>query len=124
LAVRFSMVDSEARVTIDGSVMIAFSMLLVPLLDVVRVMIHRFRIGHSLFLPDKNHIHHKLLALGMPHKIVMLTILSVAMFFIVLNLALLPIWNINLVLITDIVLYTLGNLWLSRLVRQHKSSES
>ena len=42
---------------------LAFSPLLVPCCDVVRVYLHRVRNGKNPFLPDKNHIHHKLLAL-------------------------------------------------------------
>ena len=30
----------------------------------MRVYMHRVHNGKNLFLPDKNHIHHKLLALG------------------------------------------------------------
>jgi UDP-GlcNAc:undecaprenyl-phosphate/decaprenyl-phosphate GlcNAc-1-phosphate transferase len=38
-----------------------------PILDTVMVMIERLNEGRSPFLPDKNHIHHKLLALGFDH---------------------------------------------------------
>jgi UDP-GlcNAc:undecaprenyl-phosphate/decaprenyl-phosphate GlcNAc-1-phosphate transferase len=38
-----------------------------PLLDTVMVMTERLYEGRSPFLPDKKHIHHKLLALGFDH---------------------------------------------------------
>jgi len=38
-----------------------------PILDTVMVMAERLKEGRSPFLPDKNHIHHKLLALGFDH---------------------------------------------------------
>ena len=38
-----------------------------PILDTGMVMAQRLREGRSPFLPDKNHIHHKLLALGFHH---------------------------------------------------------
>ena len=38
-----------------------------PILDTVMVMSERLYEGRSPFLPDKNHIHHKLLALGFDH---------------------------------------------------------
>lgn len=44
---------------------IAFSTVLVPLLDVIRVVLHRLRNHRNPFLPDKNHFHHKLLRTGM-----------------------------------------------------------
>ena len=46
-------------------VVIAFSFLIIPMLDVIRVVIHRLRNGKNPFLPDRNHIHHKFIALGL-----------------------------------------------------------
>jgi UDP-GlcNAc:undecaprenyl-phosphate GlcNAc-1-phosphate transferase len=40
----------------------------VPLLDTLGVMVQRYREGRSLFVGDRNHIHHKLLALGLTHR--------------------------------------------------------
>lgn len=45
--------------------MMALAPLLIPLLDVARVVWHRIKRYRSPFLPDKTHIHHKLLAVGM-----------------------------------------------------------
>jgi len=38
-----------------------------PVLDTLMVMLLRIRDGHSLFSPDRNHIHHRLLSLGLKH---------------------------------------------------------
>ena len=38
-----------------------------PILDTLMVMTERLFEGRSPFLPDKNHIHHKLLSLGFNH---------------------------------------------------------
>lgn len=42
-------------------------LLAVPILDTLSVMVQRIGEGRSPFSPDKNHIHHKLLALGFDH---------------------------------------------------------
>src|ERR1700733_4798170 len=42
-------------------------LLAVPMLDTLSVMVQRIAEGRSPFSPDKNHIHHKLLALGFDH---------------------------------------------------------
>ena len=60
---------------------LAFSPLLVPCCDVVRVYLHRVRNGKNPFLPDKNHIHHKLLALGIKQRNTMIIIVSVSTIF-------------------------------------------
>ena len=39
----------------------------VPVIDTLLVMYKRLRAGRSPFAPDKNHLHHQLLALGMAH---------------------------------------------------------
>lgn len=40
----------------------------VPLLDTLVVMINRFLKGEKIYLPDKTHVHHRLLAMGIDHK--------------------------------------------------------
>lgn len=39
-----------------------------PILDTAGVMIQRFAEGRSPFVADKNHVHHKLLGLGLSHR--------------------------------------------------------
>ena len=117
-AVRLSMNDPLMTSKIDGSIIVAFSMLIVPAFDVIRVMIHRARSGRSVFHPDKSHIHHKLLALGLPHKLAMVTILLFAMLFVVLNLILLPHLDVNVILLIDILIYTVSNIFLSSVIRK------
>ena len=40
----------------------------VPILDTVTVMFNRKRSGRPLFRPDRTHLHHRLLGLGIEHK--------------------------------------------------------
>jgi UDP-GlcNAc:undecaprenyl-phosphate/decaprenyl-phosphate GlcNAc-1-phosphate transferase len=49
------------------SATIPILLLAVPILDTLSVMVQRIGEGRSPFSPDKNHIHHKLLALGFDH---------------------------------------------------------
>jgi len=46
----------------------AMAVVAYPLVDTLRVFIHRSVRGISPFAADKNHIHHRLLALGLGHK--------------------------------------------------------
>lgn len=43
---------------------LSISALIIPMLDVIRVVLVRLKNKKSPFLPDKNHIHHKLMAAG------------------------------------------------------------
>lgn len=80
LAVRFCVYDSSIGALAFNPLVVVFSLLMVPCLDVVRVMFGRIRRHQNPFMPDKTHIHHKFLALGMSHRTAMVTILFVSAF--------------------------------------------
>ena len=113
---------SEANEEAHSHMVLAFSTLIVPLFDVVRVVIHRLREGKSPFLPDKNHFHHKLLRTGMRPRQVMVTILFIALFFIGINGLLANVLNITILLMLDIVLWTLMQLGINRAIRRRKTT--
>lgn len=88
-------VTNEVSPTLSNPYMvIAFSTVLVPLLDVIRVVLHRLREHKNPFLPDKNHFHHKLLRTGMRVRIVMVCIIAISAFFILLNSSLA--WRVDI----------------------------
>jgi UDP-N-acetylmuramyl pentapeptide phosphotransferase/UDP-N-acetylglucosamine-1-phosphate transferase len=47
---------------------LAMGILVIPLLDTLRIFIYRAAKGQSPFRADSNHIHHRLLALGLNHR--------------------------------------------------------
>ncbi|MFT6808268.1 MAG: UDP-GlcNAc:undecaprenyl-phosphate GlcNAc-1-phosphate transferase [Saprospiraceae bacterium] len=51
----------------DSVMAIAIGLLILPVFDTTRVFLLRILKGKSPFLPDKNHIHHLLLDLGLSH---------------------------------------------------------
>jgi len=53
--------------TSEASPSIAVAILFIPILDTLRVFLLRILNGISPFIPDKNHIHHRLNALGLTH---------------------------------------------------------
>ncbi len=101
-------------------IVVSFSVLLVPGFDVIRVVLHRYRMGQPLFLPDKNHIHHKFLALGYSHRKAMFTILALASLFIILNMALCLYININVLIMLDVVLWTALHVWLTSKIKKKR----
>lgn len=92
---------------------VAIAILAIPLFDTMRVMLTRIKHGNSPFLPDKNHIHHLLLRLGLTHIQVTIVLLTVSLLFI--GLALIgrnwPIWVLVLVILLSAVTLT-KLLWL------------
>ena len=103
----------------DGSrdMVLALSTLIVPLFDVVRVFLHRVRKHRNPFLPDKNHIHHKLLRTGMRIRWVLMTILLIVVMYIILNAMLLKVMDVTLILLLDIVLWTAIHLFINQRIR-------
>ncbi|MDE6444648.1 MAG: undecaprenyl/decaprenyl-phosphate alpha-N-acetylglucosaminyl 1-phosphate transferase [Muribaculaceae bacterium] len=99
---------------------LALSPLIIPCFDVVRVYLHRVRAHRNPFLPDKCHIHHKLLALGLNQRAALCVILLWSVLFILVNVALSDLINPTLLIFTDIVIWTLANIILSRKIRERE----
>ncbi len=99
----------------------AVSPLLIPCFDVVRVFMRRIRSHGNPFLPDKTHIHHKLLKLGLPQRVAMVIIVISAVVFSCINIAVSRYINVNLLLLIDIVIWTVVNLWLTRRIAIRES---
>lgn len=98
----------------DQSVAVtAISAVLIPCFDLVRVACCRLVRGKGIFTADKTHIHHKLMAknVGMHHSLCVIILLQIAFFIINMTLDHSGI-NITWILATDILLYTLLNLYL------------
>lgn len=98
---------------------LAYSPLIIPCFDVVRVYLHRVRNGRNPFLPDRNHIHHKLLAVGMRQRAAMVTIISISLLFTLCNILLSQYVDITLLLLADIAVWTAANIWLTDRIRRH-----
>ncbi|NJL48982.1 MAG: undecaprenyl/decaprenyl-phosphate alpha-N-acetylglucosaminyl 1-phosphate transferase, partial [Leptolyngbyaceae cyanobacterium SM2_5_2] len=54
------------------AVFLPLLVLAVPLLDMSAVILARLRQGQSPFLADKRHLHHRLLKVGLPHRLTVL----------------------------------------------------
>lgn len=70
--------------TISSAPAVAAAVLIIPIVDTIRIFFLRVLRGNSPFAPDKNHIHHRMLDLGMTHHQISFTIGFVNIFFIVL----------------------------------------
>lgn len=86
---------------------LAFSPLVIPLFDVIRVFCIRIFHGQSPFLPDKRHIHHLMLKAGWPMRGVMVYLILVQLCIIALNMWLSEWMNTNLIVLVDVGAYAL-----------------
>ncbi len=104
--------------TYPNPFVVAFAPLIIPCFDVIRVYFHRIRQGKNPFLPDKNHIHHKLLAIGLKPSVAMPIILCSSLLLVFLN-CVASMWiNVNALLVFDALFVTGVNVWLSKKIKQ------
>lgn len=107
----------------SGPINVAFSILLVPCLDVVRVVIGRIQRGKSPFLPDKTHIHHKFMAMGFSPRKSLILIQVISLVFISCTALMVYYFrtNINIILAIQVIAWTALNLWFSKIIHRRKN---
>lgn len=105
------------------SPVVPFCLIIIPCFDALRVMLCRMKKGKNPFLPDKTHIHHKLLRVGYSSTQTLMIILLLDILFVALNVLLSEVninvdacIKINLILVLDIIIWCGLNLWLDRYV--------
>lgn len=119
LATKYSQNNPQMVSYTEGAFVIAFSTLIIPSFDVVRVVLIRIRNGKNPFEPDKNHIHHKFLAMGLTPRRAMVYILLISCGFSIGNILFMPFVNNTIMLVLDIILWIGLNIWWDK-VRNHK----
>jgi UDP-N-acetylmuramyl pentapeptide phosphotransferase/UDP-N-acetylglucosamine-1-phosphate transferase len=102
----------------------AFSICLlsIPLFDTLRVFITRIKKGVTPFRPDKNHIHHLLLKVGLKHKQVTFVLLAVTIVFVGLGIMGRNWWN-GFLIVVALALASILTLILWRIVDFKNSSK-
>lgn len=105
LMVKFSMSSITVKPFSSDSMLLAYTLLIVPCFDVVRVVLVRLRVRQPLFQADKRHIHHKLLRIGMNQRRALVTILGLQVAFILLNTLLNKVIDVTYIVGIDILVY-------------------
>ena len=76
--------DPAMGYPLESAPALGFAILMVPLFDTLRVVSIRILNRRSPFSPDRNHIHHFLLELGLSHKMISFTCVGANVLFIAL----------------------------------------
>jgi UDP-GlcNAc:undecaprenyl-phosphate GlcNAc-1-phosphate transferase len=69
-----------------GKIAVALLVLGVPIMDTFWIIIRRMAAGRAPYAPDRGHIHHRLLDLGLSHRNTVLVIYGVCIFLAILSL--------------------------------------
>lgn len=102
---------------VSNAPILVLAILMFPILDTVRIFIVRIYHGGSPFSPDRNHIHHRILRLGLSHKMATMAIICCQVLVIGLALSIREL-NIHLQLV--IILFVAPLLFLIPFVVQRK----
>jgi UDP-GlcNAc:undecaprenyl-phosphate/decaprenyl-phosphate GlcNAc-1-phosphate transferase len=92
----------DGNYSVKASPAVSFGILIIPLFDTLRVFLLRIARGRSPFSADKNHLHHRMLKLGLSHFGSTLLLLSLNIVFIVL------VWSFQSLGIVKLMLLNLG----------------
>lgn len=92
----------------EGMLMICIGAMFVPMTDVIRVIGSRVRESRTLDRPDRNQFNHMLVRTGMPPRMIPVTIVCLMGTFVIMNtFGVLSHWNANVLLLLDVILWTI-----------------
>ena len=118
LALYLTRFSGEKVFVFTGSMYVAFAPLVIPLLDIIRVIFLRWRAGVPLFLPDRRHIHHRLLAAGLsPHHATAILLL-LTLGFVALSLMLSQFLRSTWVVLANLIVWGLMIYCIERKVKR------
>ena len=118
LAIRYVHYNPELIKPIGNSLVIAVSPILIPMLDVIRVILSRAKRRVHLFKADRSHIHHKLMDMGLGKMTALVTLLFICAGFCVINFILMKFINSFFIFTIDIAIWTFINIYFSSLVKK------
>jgi len=124
MCVKYSMQNPCVMVSHKFDFIMAFTLLIVPMFDVVRVFIVRIYHKKSPFQADKRHIHHKFMAAGLSQHQTLVTIVALALLYIVMNFLLLKVMSNTWAFVIDVALYIILNLILNQMIQRRNATES
>jgi len=121
LAIKYMQHDPNVAKPVDNPLVIAVSPFLIPILDVLRIILSRIKNSKHLFKADRSHIHHKLINMGFSDLMALVILLFITNAFYYLNFCLSHYISTSSIFLVDVVIWTSGNMYLSRLIRKRRN---
>jgi UDP-GlcNAc:undecaprenyl-phosphate GlcNAc-1-phosphate transferase len=106
---------------------VTLGVLFVPLFDTLRVFVLRMAAGRSPFAPDKNHVHHRIMAMGFAQisTVLLLGLLNIVVILFVINFyALGNLLLIGILVAFSVLLSVFLGVYQSRAARRQVASSS
>lgn len=119
-----SLIQQSGHTMPEGVIMIVVGILLVPMLDVVRMVRYRVKEGRAMLTPDRNLMHHRFVRTGIPPSLTPLVIISIILLFAVVNTG----WvvmtlNLTILAIIDVALWIIMHVSINYMIHKHEEKE-
>lgn len=114
LLVKLSMYNVNVKPFSSDSLLLSYTLLIVPCFDVVRVVLERLRVGQPLFKADKRHLHHKLMRMGLSQHAALYAILGLQLAFMIINVIMFKYVSLTWIVVVDVLVFVAFNLWADR----------
>ncbi|MBQ7421856.1 MAG: undecaprenyl/decaprenyl-phosphate alpha-N-acetylglucosaminyl 1-phosphate transferase [Prevotella sp.] len=118
LFVKFAMDNPNVMPFRIEALLLPYTLLIIPVFDVVRVIVVRILHRKPIFDADKNHIHHKLMRTNLTQHQTLGVIIGLAVLFIILNYSLCRYIPVTVIVGIDIILYIVYHLVLDHFIRK------
>ena len=119
LFVKFSMDNPHILPFRRDSMLLAYTLLIVPVFDVCRVIFVRMMHRRPIFGADKNHIHHKLMRTSLSQHQALGVILAISVAYVVINNIMSTCCNVTAIVVGDVVLWYLIQLIINHYIRRN-----
>lgn len=114
LCIKYSMHNYAVMPFRDMAVLLPFSLVVVPVFDVVRVSYIRARNHKPIFGADKNHIHHKLMEAGCSQHVALCIICILAVFFVFVDMFLRSYLTLTPIVAIDVAIWIVFHMVVNR----------
>ncbi|MBO5186076.1 MAG: undecaprenyl/decaprenyl-phosphate alpha-N-acetylglucosaminyl 1-phosphate transferase [Prevotella sp.] len=118
LLVKLSMQNPGVVTLPHNNLLLAGSLMIVPIFDVFRITFVRLMHGRAIFDADKNHIHHKIMRAGLNQKETLVLILVLACFYITLNLSAYRHLCFTAIVTVDIIIWVLFHVVVNHYIKK------
>ncbi len=119
LAIKYSMDNPNVMFWRPDCLLLSYTFIIVPVFDVLRVASLRFFHRRPIFSADKNHIHHKLMRMGMGQRQALVTILILSLSYILMNISLTNNISMELIVSLDILVWLVFHAVVNHAIRKN-----
>lgn len=105
--IKYAMLKSPLMEERADGLLMAWSIMLVPCLDLCRVALCRLKRGQGIFEADRTHFHHKLLSAGFTMTQALIAIIGVQLFMLAMNVVLFHMGlRMEWIVLIDVLMFT------------------